>query len=207
MKAILIGAPGAGKGTQAARVSAALGIPAISTGDIIRGAIRDKTPLGLELKAIIESGALAPDDVINRLVAERLGREDCRNGFLLDGFPRTIEQADFLESVGGIDKVIDLEVSDEDIRRRMTGRRFCPKCQKTYHIVHQKPSREGVCDDCGTDLEIRADDKPETVMERLRVYHEKTEPILHYYAGKVAVIDGNQDPDQVTKAVLAALKV
>ena len=206
MKAILIGAPGAGKGTQAARISAALGIPAISTGDIIRSAIRDKTPLGLELQAIIESGRLAPDDVINRLVAERLGKDDCRKGFLLDGYPRTIEQADFLESVGGIDKVVDLAVSDEDIRRRMTGRRFCPKCQRTYHVTYQKPRKENVCDDCGTELSIRADDKPETVMERLRVYHEKTEPILHYYADKVTHIDGNQDPDKVTQAVLAALK-
>lgn len=206
MKVILIGAPGAGKGTQAARISAALGIPAISTGDIIRGAIRDRTPLGMELKAIIESGALAPDDVINRLVAERLGQPDCQKGFLLDGFPRTVEQANFLESAGGIDKVIDLAVSDEDIRRRMTGRRFCPKCQKTYHIVYQKPRRDGVCDGCGTDLEIRADDKPETVMERLRVYHEKTEPILHYYGDRVAHVDGNQDPDKVTEAVLAALQ-
>ena len=206
MKAILIGAPGAGKGTQAARVSAALGVPAISTGDIIRGAIRDKTPLGLEMQAITEKGGLVPDDIINRMVEERLKQADCQKGFLLDGFPRTIEQANFLDQASGIDKVIDLEVSDEDIRRRMTGRRFCPKCQRTYHVVHQKPRQEGKCDDCGTELDIRADDKPETVMERLRVYHEKTEPILAHYADRVVRIDGNQDPDRVTEEVLKALK-
>ena len=205
MKAILIGAPGAGKGTQAARVSAALGIPAISTGDIIRSAIRDKTPLGLEMQAITESGRSVPDEIICRMVQERLGREDCQKGFLLDGFPRTIEQAAFLEGIGGIDKVIDLEVSDEDIERRMTGRRFCPQCQRTYHVIYQKPQRDGLCDQCGTELSVRADDKPETVRERLHVYHEKTEPILSYYAERVARIDGNQDPDQVTKEVLEAL--
>lgn len=206
MKAILIGAPGAGKGTQAARISAALGIPAISTGDIIRGAIRDKTPLGLEMKAITESGGLVPDDVINRLMAERLGRDDCQKGFLLDGFPRTVEQADFLDSIGGVDKVIDLEVSDMDIRHRMTGRRYCSNCQRTYHVTYQKPRKEGICDHCGTELAIRADDKPETVMERLKVYHEKTEPILKHYAAIVAKVDGNQDPDQVTKEILKALE-
>ena len=206
MKAILIGAPGAGKGTQAARISAALGIPAISTGDIIRSAIRNETPLGLEMKAIIESGALAPDDVINRMVAERIREADCAKGFLLDGYPRTIEQADFLEGIGGVDLVVDLEVADEDIRRRMTGRRFCPNCQRTFHIVHTRPRQEGICDDCGTELTIRADDKPETVNERLRVYHEKTEPILQYYGSRVVRIDGNQSPDKVTEAVLAAFK-
>ncbi len=206
MKLVLIGAPGAGKGTQAARISAALGIPAISTGDIIRTSIREKTPLGLEMQAVIDSGNLVPDEIICRMVTERLAKPDCRNGFLLDGFPRTIEQAYFLDSAGGIDRVVDLEVSDEDIRKRMTGRRFCPNCQRTYHVVYQKPRREDVCDDCGTPLAVRADDKPETVMERLSVYHEKTEPILRYYAAKTVRIDGNRDPDQVTKDILKALE-
>ena len=206
MKIVLIGAPGAGKGTQAARISAALGIPAISTGDIIRAAIRDRTPLGLELQEIIETGHLAPDDVICRLMAERISQGDCQNGFLLDGFPRTVEQAKFLDSVETIDKVIDLVVADADIQLRMAGRRYCPLCQRTYHIRHLKPRTEGVCDDCGVPLCMRADDKPETVMERLRVYHEKTEPILGYYGDRVAKVDGNRDPETVTKDVLSELE-
>ena len=206
MRAILIGAPGAGKGTQAARVSAALGIPAISTGDIIRSAIRDRTPLGLELKETIESGHLAPDETVCRLMADRLSREDCRNGYLLDGFPRTVEQAKFLDSFARIDKVVDLVVSDADIQHRMSGRRYCPNCQRTYHTVYQKPKHDGFCDDCDTPLAIRADDAPQTVMERLRVYHRQTEPIVNYYGERLVRVDGNRDPETVTKDVLKALQ-
>lgn len=206
MQLIFLGAPGAGKGTQAARVSAALGIPAISTGDMIRSAIRNKTPLGLELKEIIDQGHLVPDEIIIRLMKERLAGEDCQNGFLLDGFPRTIEQAKFLDSITCIRKVIDLVVSDEDIQNRMSGRRFCPNCQRTYHIKYQKPRKDGVCDACGTALAIRPDDAPETVLERLKVYHEMTEPLIAYYDDRLVKVDGNRDPEVVTADILKALQ-
>lgn len=206
MKIIFLGAPGAGKGTQAARLCERLGIPTISTGDIIREAIKKKTPLGVEFQKYTEKGLLVPDELVARLVEERLGKPDCQEGFLLDGFPRTIPQAQFLDQTGiGIDFVIDLNVPDEVIAERMTGRLYCPKCQRTYHTVHARPVKDGLCDDCGTELQIRADDRPETVKNRLAVYHEQTEPLLNYYADKVRHIDGCLSQDEVFERILKAL--
>jgi adenylate kinase len=208
MKLIFLGAPGAGKGTQAARISAALGIPAISTGDIIRSAIKNETPLGLEFKRYIDKGCLVPDDLVNALVKDRLEKPDCKDGFILDGFPRTIEQAKFLDENGvEITAVVDIEVSDDVIVRRMGGRRFCPKCQKTYHVVYTKPAVEGKCDTCKVDLSIREDDKPETVLHRLSVYHKQTEPLTDYYKEKIVTVDGTKNPDEIEKKILEALNV
>lgn len=207
MKLIFLGAPGAGKGTQAARISAALAVPAISTGDIIRSAIKAGTPLGLEFKRYTDAGALVPNDLVNALVKERLGQPDCEKGFILDGFPRTIEQAKFLDENGiAIDRVVDIEVSDDTIVRRMGGRRFCPKCQKTYHVLYSKPAEEGLCDTCKVELSIREDDKPETVLHRLAVYHEQTEPLIAYYEKKLCTVDGTNTPEEITEEILASLK-
>lgn len=208
MKLIFLGAPGAGKGTQAARISAALGIPAISTGDIIRSAIKNETPLGLEFKRYTEKGGLVPDDLVNSLVKERLEKPDCKDGFILDGYPRTIEQAKFLDESGvAISAVVDIEVSDDVIVRRMGGRRFCPVCQKTYHVIYTPPAVEGRCDTCDVELSIRQDDKPETVLHRLSVYHEQTEPLIQYYNGKIVTVDGTKNPDEIAKEILEAVKV
>ncbi|MBR2615127.1 MAG: adenylate kinase [Clostridia bacterium] len=207
MKLIFLGAPGAGKGTQAARISAALAIPAISTGDIIREAIRLGTPLGLEFKSYTDRGALVPDDLINALLKERLEKDDCQNGFILDGYPRTIEQAEFLDSVNiSIDRVVDIEVDDESIVRRMGGRRFCPSCGATYHTVYSKPEKEGICDRCGAGLSIREDDKPETVLRRLEVYHEQTEPLIRYYGDKILSVNGRGELDAISNEILNGLK-
>ncbi|MBR2615440.1 MAG: nucleoside monophosphate kinase, partial [Clostridia bacterium] len=174
-KLIFLGAPGAGKGTQAARISAALAIPAISTGDIIREAIKSGSPLGLEFKRYTDAGKLVPDSLVVTLLQNRINQADCANGFILDGFPRTLEQARYLDESGTIiDCVINISVSDESIVNRMSGRRFCPQCQKTYHIRYNKPQVEGICDTCKIPLSIREDDKPETVLQRLKVYHEQT---------------------------------
>ena len=208
MKLIFLGAPGAGKGTQAARISAALAVPAISTGDIIRTAIKEGAPLGLKFKSYIDKGLLVPDDLVCAMVKERLAKPDCVNGFILDGFPRTIEQAKFLDESGiGIDRVVDIEVSDDDIVRRMGGRRFCPKCQRTYHVLYNKPAEDGICDDCKVDLCIRDDDKPETVLRRLEVYHEQTEPLIAYYEKKLCEVDGTKTPEEITKLILEGLGV
>jgi len=207
MKLIFLGAPGAGKGTQAARISAALGIPAISTGDIIREAIKSGSPLGMEFKSYTDQGKLVPDQLVVALLQDRLAKPDCEKGFILDGFPRTIEQAKFLDSTDlVIDRVIDIEVSDEDIVRRMGGRRFCPQCQKTYHILYSKPREEGICDTCKVSLSIRQDDKPETVLNRLSVYHEQTEPLIRYYKDKLLTVDGTLTPDQITQKILEDLR-
>ena len=203
---IFLGAPGAGKGTQAARISAALAIPAISTGDIIRSAIKEGTPLGLEFKRYTDSGSLVPDDLVCALVKERLLKPDCEKGFILDGFPRTLEQAKFLdENQIVIDGVLEIQVSDEDIVERMGGRRFCPQCQKTYHVIYSKPAEEGVCDTCKVALSIREDDKPETVLHRLSVYHKQTEPLISYYEAKLRSVDGTKTPDEITKEILKVL--
>jgi len=207
MKLIFLGAPGAGKGTQAARISAALAIPAISTGDIIREAIKSNSPFGAELKKYIDAGSLVPDRLVVDLLQERLNQSDCANGFILDGFPRTIEQAKYLDNTGCvIDRVVDIEVSDESIVRRMGGRRFCPQCQKTYHVVYSKPAVEGICDTCNIPLSVREDDKPETVLHRLSVYHEQTEPLIRYYREKLFTVDGTKSPDEITNEILEALK-
>lgn len=207
MKIIFLGAPGAGKGTQAARISAALGIPAVSTGEIIRAAVRSGSPLGMKFKSYTDQGKLVPDELVVALLEERLAKEDCRQGFILDGFPRNIEQAKYLDSANiVIDKVVDIDVPDESIVRRMGGRRFCPQCQSTYHTVYQKPQKDGICDRCGTELILRDDDKPETVLNRLQVYHSQTEPLIAYYAEKLITVDGTASPEEISQKLIEALK-
>ena len=183
MKVIMLGAPGAGKGTQAAILSEKLGIPTISTGNILRAAVKNGTPVGLKAKSYMDAGKLVPDDVIIGIVAERLAEPDCANGYILDGVPRTIAQAEALEAAGiRFDNVVDIEIPDAAIVERMGGRRFCHVCGATYHIVNAPSKVAGVCDKCGGELEQRDDDKPETVKRRLEVYHTETEPLKDFYA-------------------------
>lgn len=190
MKLILLGAPGAGKGTQAEILCDKLGIPTISTGNILRAAVKDGTPMGLEAKRFMDAGALVPDDVIVGIVKERLAADDCANGFILDGMPRTIAQGEALETMGvEIDKVLNLIVPDEDIMARMSGRRVCAACGASYHIVTKPSSKEGVCDRCGGELVIRKDDQPETVKDRLTAYHEQTEPLVAFYRERGKLVD------------------
>ena len=210
MKLIFLGAPGAGKGTQAEFVSAHLNIPTISTGNIIREALKSGSEMGLKAKSFIEAGQLVPDDVVIGIIRDRLAESDCENGFILDGFPRTIPQAEALDRMGvNIDKVVDIEVPDETIARRVSGRRVCLKCGATFHLDYKKPQVDGVCDKCGDTLVQRKDDAPETVIERLRVYHESTEPLVAYYreAGKLCVVEGQEEFADTTKLVFAALGV
>ena len=207
MKMIFLGAPGAGQGTQAEIVSAKLGIPSISTGAIIREAIKAGTETGLAAKKFTDAGALVPDEVVIGIIKERLAQDDCKNGFILDGFPRTIPQAEALDKMNfGIDCVLSIEVPDEQIVNRMSGRRVCG-CGASYHIEHKKPVKEGICDICGGELICRKDDAPETVKERLRIYHEQTEPLKGYYekSGLLKIVDGQGDVDYITKVVFAAL--
>ena len=208
MNIIFLGAPGAGKGTQAEKVSAHSGIPAISTGAIIRSAIKTGTPMGTAAKAYTEKGALVPDEVVIGIIKERLAEEDCKNGFILDGFPRTVPQAEALDTMGvKIDLVISIEVSDEAIVDRMSGRRVCDACGASYHVKYN-PSKDGVtCDKDGTTLTQRKDDKPEVVLDRLSTYHETTEPIKGYYegTGKLRIVDGEQSVDEATAAVFATI--
>ncbi|MBQ8215849.1 MAG: adenylate kinase [Clostridia bacterium] len=208
MNIIFLGAPGAGKGTQAEKVSARYGIPAISTGAIIRSAIKTGTPMGTAAKAYTEKGALVPDEVVIGIIKERLAEEDCKNGFILDGFPRTVPQAEALDTMGvKIDLVISIEVSDEAIVDRMSGRRVCDACGASYHVKYN-PSKDGVtCDKDGTTLTQRKDDKPEVVLDRLSTYHETTEPIKGYYegTGKLRIVDGEQSVDEATAAVFATI--
>ena len=183
MKLILLGAPGAGKGTQADIIKKKLNIPTISTGNILRAAVKNGTPVGLQAKSYMDAGKLVPDEVIIGIVAERLAEADCANGYILDGVPRTIAQAEALEAAGIVfDNVIDIEIPDEAIVARMEGRRFCHSCGATYHIVNAPSKVAGVCDKCGGELEQRDDDKPETVKHRLEVYHTETEPLKDFYA-------------------------
>lgn len=185
MKLILLGAPGAGKGTQAEILSDKLGIPTISTGNILRAAIKNGTPVGLKAKAFMDAGKLVPDDVIIGIVAERLEQSDCANGFILDGVPRTIGQAEALDAAGvTFDHVLSIEISDGEIEERMEGRRVCAQCGAPYHIHARPPKKDGVCDACGGALTQRDDDKPETVRHRLEVYHAETEPLKGYYEAK-----------------------
>ena len=210
MKLILMGAPGAGKGTQAEILSRKLGIPTISTGNILRAAVKEGTPIGLKAKALIEAGSLVPDDIIIGIVAERVKKEDCKNGYILDGVPRTIAQAESLEKVGIlIDKVVDIEVRDAVIEERMTGRRTCTSCSETFHVKYNPPKREGVCDFCGGKLDIRKDDRPETVRHRLEVYHSETEPLLKFYAdrGTLVTVNGEQGLHETTDSIIAALGI
>ncbi len=209
MNLILLGAPGAGKGTQAERIVEKYGIPAVSTGNMIRAALKEGTEMGLKAKAFMEAGQLVPDDVVIGIVKERLSQEDCKNGFILDGFPRTIPQAEALEAMGvRIDKVLDIEVPDSKITARMSGRRVCSKCGNSYHIIYKKPAEEGVCDACGGELVLRKDDSPETVIARLKEYHEMTEPLKDFYRelGKLVVVEGQEEVADTTALVFKALE-
>ena len=208
MRLILLGAPGAGKGTQAERIAAQLNIPIISTGNILREAIKNGTPIGLQAKGLIDQGKLVPDDVIIGIVRERLAKADCAEGYILDGVPRTIPQAQALLEQGvEIDRVVSIEIADEVIEGRMTGRRVCGTCGASYHIVANPPKTEGICNSCGSELMIRKDDKPETVRHRLAVYHEETEALKGFYEnlGKLRLVNGDQPIEAATRDILAAL--
>lgn len=206
MKLIFLGPPGAGKGTQATGVSSNLRVPHISTGDMFRNAIKNQTPTGLEAKRYMDAGQLVPDSVVVAMVKERLAMDDCANGYLLDGFPRTVDQAEALEAIAAPDAVIDIEVPDEMLLERLTGRRVCPKCNGTFHI--SKLADEKVCPVCGDELYQRDDDKPATISNRLNVYHEQTAPLIGYYAGlgRLKRIDGNARPEDVFQKILASLE-
>ena len=209
MNLILLGAPGAGKGTQAEVICEHLHIPAVSTGNMIREALKNGTEMGLRAKSYMEEGKLVPDEVVIGIIKERLQQDDCKGGFILDGFPRTIPQAEALDSMGiVIDKVIDIEVPDEKIVERMSGRRVCEACGASYHLLYKKPEKEGVCGKCGGALVQRKDDHPDTVKERLKVYHEQTEPLKAYYEkqGKLAIVEGQEDVADTSRLTLEALK-
>lgn len=209
MKLILLGAPGAGKGTQAEKIVEKYGIPAISTGNIIRAALKEGTEMGLKAKSYMEAGQLVPDEVVIGIIKDRLKEKDCENGFILDGFPRTIPQAQALEDMGiEIDKVLDIEVSDEAITKRMGGRRVCSKCANSYHLEYKKPKVDGVCDACGGELVQRKDDAPETVQARLAEYHEMTEPLKDFYKNlnKLVIVEGQEEVEETTALVFAALE-
>ena len=210
MKLILLGAPGAGKGTQAEIICEKLSIPTISTGNIIREAMKNGTEMGIKAKAAVEAGQLVSDDVVIGIIKERLAEDDCKNGFILDGFPRTIPQAEALDSLGvQIDCVLDIDVKDEAIAARLGGRRVCPACGASYHLEYKKPAREGICNQCGAELIQRKDDAPETVLERLAIYHEQTEPLKSYYSktGKLKSVQGQEEVADTTKLVFEALGI
>lgn len=206
MNVIFLGPPGAGKGTQAVRVCERLGIPQISTGDILRRAMKEGTPTGLAAKRYIDAGALVPDEVVIDIVRERLAMDDCKSGYLLDGFPRTVQQAEALAGFADIDAVIDIEVSDEKLTERLSGRRVCLACGGTYHVSRLNGN---VCEKCGGELIQRNDDKPETVLSRLKVYHEQTAPLIEWYSarGLLRTVDGAQPMDDCFAAILKALGV
>lgn len=208
MKLILLGAPGAGKGTQAEIISQKLGIPTISTGNILRAAVKNGTPVGLKAKEYMDAGKLVPDEVIIGVISERLAEADCQNGFILDGVPRTIPQAEALEKAGiSFDAVVSIEISDEEIVERMAGRRVCTACGAPYHVKNMPPKVEGVCDACGGKLEARADDKPEVVRDRLQVYHKETAPLKDFYAARnlLKTVDNQPTVAETTTAILNAL--
>lgn len=209
MNIILLGAPGAGKGTQAEIICEKLSIPTISTGAILRQAMKDGTEMGKKAKSFIEAGALVPDDVIIGIVKERLMQDDCKNGFILDGVPRTIAQAKAIDEMGiRIDMALDIEVKDETIIERVSGRRVC-SCGASYHIKYKPSAKDGVCDKCGAPLTVRKDDEPQTVLDRLTTYHELTEPLKDFYKAKgiLVEIDGEGSVDNTTALVLKALEV
>ena len=212
MKVIMLGAPGAGKGTQAKKIAAKYQIPHISTGDIFRANIKNGTELGKKAKTYMDQGLLVPDELVVDLVVDRVNQEDCANGYVLDGFPRTIPQAEALtKALAGqgqkLDYAIDVDVPDENIVRRMGGRRACVGCGATYHLEYAPPKQEGICDTCGGELILRDDDKPETVTKRLGVYHEQTQPLIDYYtnAGILKRVDGTVDIDEVFQAITEIL--
>lgn len=209
MNLILLGAPGAGKGTQAEIICAKLNIPAISTGNILREAVKNGTEMGQKAKSFIDSGKLVPDEVIISIIKERLGEPDCAGGFILDGVPRTVVQAEAIEKAGiEIDKVIDIEVADEAIVKRLSGRRVCSSCGASYHTIYKPSADPTKCDRCGGELIVRKDDEPSTVLERLRTYHEQTEPLKDFYAarGKLAVVEGQEEVADTTALVFKALE-
>ncbi len=210
MNLILLGAPGAGKGTQAEIISSTCKIPAISTGNILRAAIKENTEMGLKAKSFMDAGQLVPDEVIIGIVKERLTAPDCANGFILDGVPRTIAQAEAIERMGiRIDTVLELAVEDDVIIKRMSGRRVCEACGASYHVANKPSKVEGVCDTCGGKLMVRKDDQPETVLDRLKAYHEQTEPLVAFYKerGKLVVVDNQPTVEATTVKVLEALGV
>lgn len=207
MNVIFLGPPGAGKGTQAQRICQALNVPQISTGDILRRAIKEQTKTGMEAKSYIDMGKLVPDEVVIEIVKERLAMDDCQTGYILDGFPRTVPQAEALDKIARIDAVINLDVSDENLVSRLSGRRVCLKCGATYHVNHL--GDETKCTVCGDHLVQRDDDKPETVLNRLQVYHAQTAPLVAYYSAKdiVKTIDGANGMDEIFETILKALGV
>ena len=212
MKIIMLGAPGAGKGTQAKMIADKYKIPHVSTGDIFRMNIKEGTELGMEAKKYMDQGLLVPDELTVRILLDRVAREDCKDGYVLDGFPRTIPQAEVLEDAlnrlgDKIDYAINVEVPDENIVRRMGGRRACLSCGATYHIEHVPPKKEGICDQCGQELVLRDDDKPETVQNRLRVYQEQTQPLIDFYStrGVLKSVDGTQDMQDVFDGIVELL--
>ena len=209
MKLILLGAPGAGKGTQAEVICDKLGIPAISTGNILRAAIKNETEMGLKAKSYIDSGALVPDSVIISIIKERLAQDDCKDGFILGGVPRTVAQAEALEEMGvEIDCVIDIEVSDETILKRLSARRVCAPCGASYHTLYKPSQQPDVCDRCGGCLIVRKDDEPATIQERLNTYHQQTEPLIDFYRqrGKLAVVEGQEEVAATSALLLARLE-
>ena len=212
MKIIMLGAPGAGKGTQAVKIAEKYKIPHISTGDIFRANIKNGTELGMEAKKYMDQGLLVPDELTVRILLDRVAQDDCKNGYVLDGFPRTIPQAEVLDSeltkLGDhIDYAINVDVPDENIVKRMSGRRACLTCGATYHIEHVPPKKEGICDVCGSELVLRDDDKPETVKNRLNVYHEQTQPLIDFYTekGVLKTVDGTVPMEEVFAAITAIL--
>ena len=212
MKIIMLGAPGAGKGTQAIKIAEKYNIPHVSTGDIFRANIKGGTELGMEAKSYMDKGQLVPDELTVRILLDRVAKDDCKNGYVLDGFPRTIAQADALDKAvtelgESVDYAINVDVPDENIVNRMGGRRACVKCGATYHLQYAAPKTEGVCDTCGGELTQRADDKPETVLERLNVYHEQTQPLIDFYAerGILKNVDGTQDMNKVFADIVEIL--
>lgn len=212
MKIVMLGAPGAGKGTQAKMIAEKYGIPHVSTGDIFRANIKNGTALGMEAKTYMDQGRLVPDELTVKILLDRVAQPDCANGYVLDGFPRTIPQAEVLDEAlqaqgEKLDWAVNVDVPDENIVRRMSGRRACLKCGATYHIEHIPPKKEGVCDACGSELVLRDDDRPETVQNRLKVYHEQTQPLIDFYTGKgiLRSVDGTRDMRDVFAAITEIL--
>ena len=212
MKIIMLGAPGAGKGTQAKMIAEKYGIPHVSTGDIFRANIKNGTELGMEAKKYMDQGQLVPDELTVKILLDRVAQDDCKNGYVLDGFPRTIPQAEVLDKAltelgDAIDFAIDVNVPDENIVKRMSGRRACLSCGTTYHIEHIPPKKEGICDKCGQELVLRDDDKPETVLNRLKVYHDQTQPLIEFYTKKniLKPVAGTKDMKEVFADIVAIL--
>ena len=212
MKIIMLGAPGAGKGTQAEMISEKYNLPHISTGDIFRANIKNGTDLGKQAKEYMDAGKLVPDELTVKILLDRVAQDDCKNGYVLDGFPRTIPQAEVLENAlnelgDKIDFAVNVDVPDENIVRRMSGRRACLKCGATYHIEHIPPKQEGICDTCGSELVLRDDDKPETVQNRLKVYHDQTQPLIDFYTERkvLKTVDGTKDMKEVFADIIAIL--